>query len=160
MAELRKFFAALQSMHPAGPAALEQLHTALDRIPLTIQHLKETPVHLAHSILTPPIADPTRPPRRTARPRLLVTTSEQLFLRLPAASPENLLDRVGRRCVAEWHIHYLAEDPLDDECLGAYHSPRAGLASLDHHLHEMGLVADVVDPTVDLPAEGGVSDAA
>lgn len=157
---LRRFFAALESMHPSGPAAVEQLHTALELVPVTVQHFKETPMHLVESVLTPPTADPTREPRRTERPRLLVATSEALFLRLPAAAPENLLGRVGRRSLADWHVLYLAEDPLDDGCLGTYPSPRAAFASLDHHLHEQGLVEDVVEPGTGVTSEGGAFDAA
>lgn len=199
IARLRRFFAAVESLRPDGPAAVEQLLTALERIPVSALRPEEssmtTPLPPAFSpaldqllervaadvrervygvlpvpreagvfttggVLAPPISDPTRRPRRTERPRLRVVHAWDARLRLPVEAPENLAGRVAERHIGEWVVYYLAEDPLHDEKLGTYASPRHAFASLDHHLHDMGLVEDLVDPVADVPAEGGVSDAA
>ncbi|MFC4903797.1 hypothetical protein [Kocuria oceani] len=157
MADLRKFFTALAAMHESGPDAIEQLHCALERIPLTVQHLKETPVHLVHSILTPPITDPTRPPRRTGGPRLLVRSVDGVRLHsLPAADSRNLTGRRAQLFVAEWEIWLIDEN--HQEHMLEHHGTGAGaLSALPRLMRQVGLI----DEHGARPAtEGGVSDAA
>lgn len=158
MADLHRFFTALASMSESGPAAIEQLHTALERIPVTVQHFKESPVHLVQSVLTPPITDPTRAPRRTTGPRLLVRAIEGVHLHaLPASDRRNLTGRRARLFVAEWEI-WLIDENGQEHMLEHHGTGDGALHALPRLLRQVGLL----DETGTRPAEieGGVSDAA
>lgn len=108
-------------------------------------------------ILAPPMADPTRPPRRTDGPRLKVRAVDGVHLHsLPAADTRNMLGRRARLFVAEWEIWLIDAD--GQEHMLEHHGTGAGaLASLQRLLIQVGLL----DGTGARPSvEGGVSDAA
>lgn len=187
VADLRKFFAALESMHPAGPAAIEQLHTALEQIPLTVQHRKEKAMATTHQRVTRILdelnaqtipaaaakrgpspfkpggyfhlhsADPTRPPRRTANPRLRVRSVHGLpLLVLPAADSRNLTGTPARLWCAEWEIWLIDEDG-QERLVEWADSGELALDALPRLMHELGILnEDGSRPT----AKGGASDAA
>lgn len=156
MADLNRFFTALAAMSESGPAAVEQLHTALERIP-AVQHFKESPVHLVQSVLTPPITDPTRPPRRNDGPRLRVRSIDGHVITLPGADPRNLSGSRGPRLfVAEWEI-WLIDEQGQEQMLEHHGTGGGALHALPRLLRQLGLInEDGTRPS----AEGGVSDAA
>lgn len=157
MADLRKFFTALAAMHENGPDAVEQLHCALERVPLAVQHLKETPMRLVSATLAPPLADPTRPPRRTGGPRLLVRSVEGVHLHvLPISDPRNCLTRRGQLFVAEWEV-WLIDENGQEHMLEHHGTGGGALHALPRLMRQVGLI----DEHGNRPAvEGGVSDAA
>lgn len=155
MADLRRVFAAFASMSESGPAVIDQLHSALERVPLATQHLKEIPVNLIENVLTPPVVDPTR--RRTEGPRLKVRTVHgmPLFV-LPASDPRNLSGQMAKLWCAEWEI-WLIDENHQERIVEFVDSGDEALAALPRLLRELGLLnEDGTRPA----SEGGVFDAA
>lgn len=157
VADLRKFFAALAGINDSGPAALEQLHTALERIPLIHQHPKEITMTALAKVLTPPLADPTRGTRRTAPPRLVVrNTGGVLVHTIPASDARNLTGRRAGLWCTDWEIVLVEEDGAE-LLLECHTTGASAIASLPFLLRQVGLLW--ADGTRRAP-EGGASDAA